>query len=133
MKIIVTTFVSASLAEVWKAYTSPEDIVKWNAASADWHTTNATVDLQPGGMFLSRLEAKDGSSGFDFEGEYTRVVVGELIAYRFGGREAQVSFAAEPQGVRVTVAFDPETIHTEEEQREGWQAILDNFARYLSK
>ena len=88
MKIIVTTFVSASLAEVWKAYTSPEDIVKWNAASADWHTTNATVDLQPGGKFLSRMEAKDGSSGFDFEGEYTRVVVGELIAYRFGGREA---------------------------------------------
>ena len=132
MKIVVTTLVYAPLNAVWKAYTSPEDIVIWNAASADWHTTLATVDLRPGGKFLSRMEAKDGSFGFDFAGEYTRVVPGELIAYQFGERHAIVEFNLASEGVRVTVAFDPESIHPEEQQREGWQAILDNFARYMS-
>lgn len=133
MKIVVTTLVKAPLSDVWKAYTCPEDIKAWNAASMDWHTPAATVDLRPGGQFLYRMEAKDGSFGFDFAGEYTQVVTGELIEYRFGDRTAQVMFAVECDGVRVTITFDPETIHPEDQQREGWQAILDNFARHVTR
>src|SRR5512136_1681115 len=84
--IIVSTVVSAPLAEVWRAYTTPEDIVVWNTASPDWHTTSASVDLRPGGKFSSRMEAKDGSFGFDFGGEYTQVVPQRLIEYTFGDR-----------------------------------------------
>jgi uncharacterized protein YndB with AHSA1/START domain len=131
MKLIVTTHVPAPLTKVWKAYTSPEDIVNWNTASADWHTTLANVDLRAGGRFLSRMEAKDGSSGFDFAGEYINVEPEKLIDYRFGEREASVRFANEPGGVRVTISFDPETTNPVDKQLEGWQAILDNFARYV--
>jgi uncharacterized protein YndB with AHSA1/START domain len=131
MKITVTTLVDAPLREVWRAYTTPEDIMAWNAASPDWHTTASSVDLRPGGLFSSRMEAKDGSFGFDFAGEYTRVVPHELIEYRFGDRVGLVEFAPRPEGVLVTVTFDSETIHPEEQQREGWQAILDSFARHV--
>jgi uncharacterized protein YndB with AHSA1/START domain len=131
MKIVVSAHVTAPLMDVWNAYTNPDDIVAWNAASPDWHTTAATVDLRPGGKFSSRMEAKDGSFGFDFAGEYTRVVPGEVIEYRFGDRTAQVEFAEDANGVRITVSFDPESLHSEAEQREGWQAILDNFVRHV--
>jgi uncharacterized protein YndB with AHSA1/START domain len=131
MKITVSTVVAAPLAEVWRAYTTPEDIVAWNTASPDWHTTRATVDLRPGGVFSSRMEAKDGSFGFDFEGVYTRVEPEQLIEYRFGDRDGTVRFEPGPAGVTVTVTFDAETTHTEEQQRSGWQAILDNFARHV--
>jgi uncharacterized protein YndB with AHSA1/START domain len=103
MKIAVQTTVQAPIASVWKAYTSPEDIVQWNAASDDWHTTKATVDLRPGGAFCSRMEAKDGSFGFDFEGTYTNVVPNNLIEYAFGEREARVEFAEGPSGVSINV------------------------------
>jgi uncharacterized protein YndB with AHSA1/START domain len=103
----------------------------WNAASSDWHTTSASVDLRPGGKFCSRMEAKDGSFGFDFEGEYTKVVPHEVIEYEFGGRVAVITFAEGPQGVELIVRFDGETTHSEEQQRTGWQAILDNFARHV--
>ncbi len=132
MTISVSTLALAPLSEVWRAYTSPEDIKAWNAASSDWHTTQATVDLRPGGHFSSRMEAKDGSFGFDFAGQYTQVVPQALIEYQFGDRTARVTFAQEATGVRVTVSFDPETLHPEEQQREGWQAILDNFARHVA-
>ncbi len=131
MKIVVTTVVAAPLHEVWRAYTTPEDIVRWNAASPDWHTTRATVDLRPGGQFSSRMEAKDGSFGFDFAGEYTQVVPLQRIEYVFGDRQATVTFVEGADGVTVTVAFDGETTHSEEEQRGGWQAILDSFARHV--
>jgi uncharacterized protein YndB with AHSA1/START domain len=131
VKITVETTVAAPLAEVWRAYTTPADIVRWNAASDDWHTTAATVDLRPGGTFSSRMEAKDGSMGFDFAGTYTRVVEHERIEYDFGDRAAQVEFAAGPDGVRVRVTFDAETTHPVEQQRQGWQAILDSFARHV--
>jgi len=131
MKIIVSTIVAAPMHEVWSAYTTPEDIKIWNAASPDWHTIAASVDLRPGGKFSSRMEAKDGSFGFDFEGEYTRVVPHQLIEYAFGDRLAVVEFADGLQGVTVKVAFDAETTHPEEQQRTGWQAILDNFARHV--
>jgi uncharacterized protein YndB with AHSA1/START domain len=131
MKIIVSTVVAAPMHTVWRAYTTPEDIKLWNAASPDWHTTAASVDLRPGGKFSSRMEAKDGSYGFDFEGEYTKVVPHQAIEYAFGGRLAAVEFRESAQGVTVRVSFDAEKTHTEEQQRAGWQAILDNFARHV--
>lgn len=132
MKITVSTVVAAPLQDVWNAYTTPADIVAWNAASDDWHTTTATVDLRPGGRFSSRMEAKDGSMGFDFAGEYTRVEPHHLIEYAFGDRTARVEFSDGPGGVAVTVTFDAESTHPEERQREGWQAILDRFARHVA-
>lgn len=131
MKISVSTTVQAPVAEVWRAYTTPADIVQWNAASADWHTTTATVDLREGGAFSSRMEAKDGSMGFDFAGTYTRIVPLQRIEYAFGDRSAQVTFAEEAGGVRVEVSFDAETTHSPEQQREGWQAILESFRRHV--
>ena len=131
MKIAVETTVAAPIEDVWRAYTTPQDIKQWNAASDDWHTTAATVDLRVGGAFSSRMEAKDGSMGFDFAGTYTRIVEHKLIEYSFGDRTAKVEFAATPDGVRVGVTFDSEATHSIEQQREGWQAILNNFARYV--
>lgn len=125
--IIVETTVRAPLDTVWRAYTTPADILAWNAASDDWHTTRASVDLRPGGAFCSRMEAKDGSFGFDFEGTYTQVVPGRLIEYDFGDRKARVEFTDGAEGVHVRVGFDAEQIHSIEQQREGWQAILDRF------
>src|SRR4030088_1363707 len=101
MKITVETTVTAPVEEVWRAWTTPEDIKRWNAASDDWHTTAATVDLRVGGQFSSRMEAKDGSVGFDFAGTYTKIVEHKLIEYSFGGRTAQVEFAPGPNGVGV--------------------------------
>ena len=127
MRIKVDATVRAPLASVWNAYTSPDDIVQWNAASDDWHTTRAIVDLRPGGKFCSRMEARDGSAGFDFEGTYTTVVPNSLIEYTFGGRRARVEFSEGPDCVSVRVSFDSEETHTIEQQRVGWQAILDRF------
>lgn len=132
MKITVETNVAAPIEQVWQAYTTPEDIKQWNAASDDWHTTAATVDLREGGAFSSRMEAKDGSVGFDFAGTYTKIVEHKLIEYSFGDREAQVEFIPGPDGVIVRVIFDSETTHSVEMQRSGWQAILDNFARHVA-
>jgi uncharacterized protein YndB with AHSA1/START domain len=132
MKITVSTVVAAPISEVWRAYNSPDDIKIWNTASPDWHTTSSKVDLRVGGKFSSRMEAKDGSFGFDFEGEYTKVAPPKLIEYTFGGRIGLVEFSEGPSGVKVTVTFDSEETHSEEQQRTGWQAILDNFARHVS-
>lgn len=134
MKITVETTVRAPRSEVWSAYSDPEDIVQWNAASEDWHTPRATVDLRPGGKFCSRMEAKDGSFGFDFEGTYTRIVPESLIEYSFGDRAARVEFvelAGAASGVTVRVSFDAEETHSIEQQRAGWQAILDRFRRHV--
>jgi uncharacterized protein YndB with AHSA1/START domain len=131
VKISVETTVAAPVEEVWHAYTTPEDIKKWNAASDDWHTTAATVDLRAGGAFSSRMEAKDGSMGFDFAGTYTKVVPHERIEYSFGDRTAQVEFAPGEKGVTVRVTFDGESTHSVDQQRDGWQAILNNFKRHV--
>ncbi|WP_374351601.1 SRPBCC domain-containing protein [Chitinimonas sp.] len=133
MKITVSTEVYAPIEVVWARYTSPEDIKVWNAASDDWHTTSATVDLRVGGKFCSRMEAKDGSFGFDFAGEYTRIEPQQLIEYRFGERSAKVEFAATGSATTVTVTFEAEQTHSEAQQRSGWQAILDNFARHTQR
>jgi uncharacterized protein YndB with AHSA1/START domain len=130
-KITVETTVAAPLDKVWAAYTTPDDIKQWNAASADWHTTSATVDLRVGGTFSSRMEAKNGSFGFDFAGTYTKVEPHALIEYAFGDRRAQVVFADTPNGVRVQVTFDAESTHSLDQQRAGWQAILSNFTQYV--
>lgn len=130
-RITVETTVAAPIAAVWAAYTSPEAIKQWNAASDDWHTTAATVDLRVGGSFSSRMEAKDGSFGFDFAGTYTKIEEHRVIEYSFGDRRAEVHFADAPGGVKVTVTFDVEETHSLEQQRSGWQAILDTFRRYV--
>ena len=132
MKITVSTVVVAPVADVWRAYTTPEDIKIWNAASPDWHTTAAEVDLRVGGKFSSRMEAKDGSFGFEFAGEYTKLIPQQLIEYSFGDRSASVEFSESSDGVSVKVTFDAESTHSEEQQRSGWQAILDNFAKHVS-
>lgn len=133
MKITVSTVVRAPLAEVWRAYTTPDDIKVWNAASSDWHTTQAEVDLRVGGKFCSRMEAKDGSFGFDFAGEYTKLIPQQLIEYIFDERNVSVNFTESSDEILVKISFDPESIHSEEQQREGWQAILNNFAKYVSE
>lgn|SRR5690606_1713056 len=132
MKITVEQSIKADLAAVWNAWNTPADIIKWNAASDDWHTTGSTVDLREGGTFSARMEAKDGSAGFDFEGTYTRVVPQKALDYRLSdGREVQVEFTDQPGGVLVRETFDAETENPPEMQRAGWQAILDNFKRYV--
>jgi uncharacterized protein YndB with AHSA1/START domain len=131
MKITVETIVNAPIANVWSAYTTPDDIKHWNAASEDWHTTSASVDLRVDGAFTSRMEAKDGSFGFDFAGTYTKVVLHALIEYSFGDRVAVVEFMPGATGVTVRVTFDAEAEHSEEQQRQGWQAILNNFAKHV--
>jgi uncharacterized protein YndB with AHSA1/START domain len=132
VQITVETVVNADLDRVWDAWNDPADIEQWNAAQDDWHTIRSTVDLREGGKFLARMEAKDGSAGFDFEGTYTRVVPRETIEYRMSdGREVRVEFHEAADGVRVRETFDAETENSPELQRAGWQAILDNFARYV--
>ena len=131
MKINVQTTVAAPIEQVWRAYTTPADIKQWNAASDDWHTTAASVDLREGGAFSSRMEAKDGNMGFDFAGTYTKIVEHKLIEYSFGDRMAQVDFTPDPKGVVIRVTFDSEPTHSIEQQQGGWQAILNNFARHV--
>jgi uncharacterized protein YndB with AHSA1/START domain len=130
-KITVAIQVDAPIARVWAAYLTPEDIIQWNAASDDWHTTAATVDLRVGGVFSSRMEAKDGSFGFDFAGTYTKVIPEQMIEYAFGDRLCEVTFAPTEGGSTVTVTFDAETENPVEMQRQGWQAILANFKRHV--
>ena len=132
MKITVETVVKADPKLVWSAWNDPEEIKKWNSASDDWHTTRSRVDLREGGTFSARMEAKDGSEGFDFEGTYTRIVPEKLLAYRMSdGRSVEVRFEPAPGGVRVVETFDAESENPEELQRAGWQAILDRFARHV--
>ncbi len=132
MKITVETIVRSQIDSVWSAWNNPDDIKQWNAASSDWHTTASTVDLRKGGSFSSRMEAKDGSMGFDFAGTYTNVVPKEYIEYELeDGRVVSITFAGEENGVRVTETFDADAEMPPEQQRQGWQSILDNFARHV--
>lgn len=131
MKIKVETFVVAPIEKVWELYTTPAHIINWNAASDDWHTTAASVDLRVGGEFSYRMEAKDGSFGFDFTGVYTAIIEPTYIAYSFGERSAQIQFTNMPNGIMVSIEFDSESTHSIEQQQEGWQAIIERFARYV--
>lgn len=132
-KIAVTTTVQAPLAKAWDCYTNPAHIVNWNFASADWHCPSAENDMRQGGTYKARMEAKDGSFGFDFEAVYSEVNEGKDFTYAFGGREAKVSFDESDGKTKVVVNFDPEDQNPLEMQRAGWQAILDNFGRYTEQ
>jgi len=131
MKITVETTVNAPIEDIWRAWTTPEDIKQWNAASDDWHTTAASLDLRAGGAFSFRMEAKDGSFGFDFAGTYTEVIPQRRIGMKFGDRTAIVEFLPQSGNVLVREIFDAEQTHPEAQQRQGWQAILTRFARYV--
>jgi uncharacterized protein YndB with AHSA1/START domain len=129
--ITVETYVERPIEKVWKDFTDPEAVVAWNNASGDWHTPRALNDVRTGGGFSYRMEAKDGSAGFDFDGTYTSVIDGEYIAYEMSdGRKVEVRFVRDDGGVRVIETFDPEHENTPDMQREGWQSILDNFKKY---
>lgn len=132
--IIVEALVKASIEKVWKYWTDPTYITKWSNASDDWHTTRAENDLRKGGKFLSRMEAKDGSMGFDFEGNYDEIKPNEQIIYTIGdGRNVIVTFTPVGNQVKVTEAFEAESTNPIEMQREGWQAILNNFKSFAEK
>ena len=134
MKVTIERLVNADVAKVWDAWTNPDDIKQWNNAGDDWHTTRSTVDLREGGKFTSRMEAKDGSAGFDFEGTYTRVVPHKAIEFRMpDDREVQVEFIERGDGVLVKETFDTEDQNPPEFQRDGWQAILDNFGKHVEE
>ena len=130
-KICIEATVKAPVEKVWTYWSDPGHIVKWNNASPDWHTTRAENDLRAGGKFLSRMEAKDGSFGFDFWGIYDEVKTNELIAYTMGdGRKAEVHFTNKSNETQIITTFDAEDENSEELQKGGWQAILDNFKNY---
>ncbi|WP_425637184.1 SRPBCC family protein [Algoriphagus yeomjeoni] len=130
-KITVHVVVDVSLEKAWDYFTKPKHIVNWNFASPEWHTTKADVDLQPGGSFTSRMEAKDGSMGFDFGGVYQEVETHSHYSYILeDGRTVKVKFEEVPVGVKITEVFDAEMENSVEMQRDGWQAILVNFKTY---
>jgi uncharacterized protein YndB with AHSA1/START domain len=123
--------IQAPVSKVWEYWTTPEHITQWNSASDDWHTTRAENDLREGGKFLSRMEAKDGSFGFDFAGVYEKVKEHEAIDYTIGdGRKVHMRFAGTGNETDVKVDFEAEDTNPVEMQRGGWQAILDNFKKY---
>jgi uncharacterized protein YndB with AHSA1/START domain len=130
-KITVETTVQAPVNKVWEFWTEPTHITKWNNASDDWHTPIAENDLQVGGKFLTRMEAKDGSFGFDFGGVYDDVRLHEAISYTLGdGRQVKITFVSQGNDTKVIEAFDAENTNPIEMQKAGWQAILDNFKKY---
>lgn len=132
--ITIEAIINAPIEKVWEYWIEPEHIVKWNAASDDWHTTKATNDLRVGGKFSSRMEAKDGSFGFDFEGTYTAVDLHKKIEYTMSdGRNVSTEFTEQSGGCKVVTKFDAEETNPVEMQRGGWQAILDNFKKYVEK
>lgn len=132
MKITINTTVKSTLKHCWNAWTTPADIMQWNAANQDWHTPSSTNDLRIGGKFTSRMEAKDGSMGFDFEGTYTNIIDYQLIEYALGDqRTVIVAFKDNNGVVDITETFDAEDEHSADMQRAGWQAILDNFRQYV--
>lgn len=133
-KIILTveTTVNAPIEKVWKLWTEPRHITQWNNASDDWYTPKAENDLKTGGKFLSRMEARDGSMGFDFEGTYDEVKKNERIAYTMSdGRKVNIAFKGQGHTTTVTETFEAENENPVEMQQGGWQSILDNFRKYV--
>lgn len=129
--ITVETIVNAPIEKVWKFWTAPEHITKWNTATDEWHSPRAENDLRPGGKFVYRMEAKDGSFGFDFEGVYDQVKPQELIEYTLGdNRKVIIHFTTSGDATKVVETFEAEGTNAIEMQRSGWQAIIDNFKKY---
>lgn len=130
-KITVETTVNTPVEKVWESWTEPHHITKWNNASDDWHTPWAKADFREGGSFTARMEAKDGSIGFDFGGVYDVIRPNEYIEYTIGdGRKVQVTFTKQGNATKVVETFEAENTHPVEFQKGGWQAILDNFKKY---
>lgn len=130
-KVTIQNTINAPVDKVWSLWNGPEHITKWCTATEEWHTPYAENDLRVGGKILSRMEAKDGSMGFDFGGVYDEVVPNERIAYTLGdGRQVEVNFHSEGDQTLIVETFDAENENPIEMQRGGWQAILDNFKKY---
>lgn len=134
-RITVEATVNAPIETVWKCWTEPKHITQWNNASDDWHTPHAENDLRVGGKFLSRMESRDGSMGFDFVGTYQEVIEYKMIAYTMeDGRKVEITFVSEDgKTTQVTETFDPENENALELQKTGWQAILNNFKNYVEQ
>ncbi|MBX3360327.1 MAG: SRPBCC domain-containing protein [Phycisphaeraceae bacterium] len=133
-QIAIETIVCVSPAEAWKAFTSPDAIVQWNQASPDWHCPSARVDLRVGGEHFARMEARDGSTGFDFTGVYEEVDAPTVLTLRLAdGRRATTTFKPNGTSTRVKTVFDPEATNPVEMQRDGWQSILDSYAQYVER
>ena len=129
--ITIETTVNAPVTKVWDYWTKPEHIIKWNQASDEWHTTNAENDLRKGGKFSSRMEAKDGSFGFDFGGIYDEIKENKYIEYTMGdGRKVKIFFTSQNDQTKIVETFEAENTNSIEMQKGGWQAILDNFKKY---
>ncbi len=130
--IIVQTKIQAPIAIIWDLWTKPEHIIQWNAASEDWHTPYAENDLKVGGKFKSTMASKDGTMSFDFVGTYEVILDKKLIAYTIeDGRSVMVVFDELEDGFEVREYFEPESVHPEELQYQGWLSILENFKRYV--
>lgn len=129
-KITVAAWIHAPLDKVWACYTQPHHITQWNFADPSWHCPRAENDMRIGGTYKARMEAKDGSAGFDFEAVYSEISVEQSFTYGFGERTAHVEFEKKEGGTQVTITFDPENINSPDLQRNGWQAILNNFKHY---
>ena len=128
----VETTIDAPVNQVWKSWTTPEDIVQWNNASDDWYTPKADNDLKEGGEFVYKMEARDGSFSFDFSGTYEKIEEEQLLEYALtDGRKVSVTFEESDGQTLIRETFEPETENTVETQQEGWQAILDNFKKYV--
>jgi uncharacterized protein YndB with AHSA1/START domain len=132
IRITVEATANVPVAKVWKAWNTPEDIIQWNTPDSSWHTPSSENNLTVGGKFKHRMEAKDGSSGFDFEGIYDEVELHEEIAYTLGDERKVITLFAEQDGkTTIATTFDAETENDPEFQKKGWQAILNNFVKYV--
>lgn len=133
MQITVSARIAAPKKQVWDFYTLPEHITQWNFADPSWHCPSASNDLRVGGTYVARMEARDGSFGFDFAVEYTAIEPEVYFSYVFGDRTATVQFNSDGAGTEVIVTFDPETENPIDLQKNGWQAILNNFKKYVEE
>lgn len=131
-KITISALVKAPLEKVWDSWTKPEHITKWNFAIDTWHCPTVSNDLKVGGKYIARMEAKDGSFGFDFEAIYDAVIEKQELTYTMtDGRKATTIFVGKGSETSVTTTFDAESENPIEMQQQGWQAILDNFKKYV--
>ena len=135
MKTIhITVKIKTDLNKAWDYYVNPEHITNWNFADPSWHCPSASNDLRVGGQYITRMEAKDGSFGFDFTAIYDEIKKGEYLIYTMNdGRKVQVNFLDDGDHVQVSITFDAESDNSYEMQKNGWQAILDNFAKYTEE
>lgn len=133
-KITIQTLVSTTMNQVWERWTVAEHIIQWNAATDEWHTPKAENDLRENGSFNYRMEAKDGSFGFDFKGTYQKVIEHQLIEYTLeDGRKVSISFQEKENQIEIIETFEAESENPVEMQRDGWQLILNNFKKYAEK